>query len=107
MLTLLILSAAFGAAPAAGDFDLTDWSKARDRGWIFRDAQAGDHDGRIQVLDGRLALEDDRDGKPGWAEAALPQELAVAERVILQFRARFRKLGMADEGTGNHAILRL
>lgn len=107
MLMLLILGAAIGGAPAAGYFELADWSKAHERGWIFRDAHAGGQDGRIQVLDGRLSLEDDRDGKTGWAEASLPQELAVADRVNLKFRARFRKLGMADEGTGNQAILRL
>src|SRR5262245_50740002 len=103
MLFLMILGAALGVAPAGGYFELTDWTKARESGWVFRDAQTGNHDGRIQVLDGRLSLEDDGDGKTGFAEAALARELAVAERVNLHFRARFRQLGMADEGTGNQS----
>lgn len=107
VLTLLTACAASGAEPAAPYFELTDWSQARERGWIFRDARSGDHDGRIELVDGKLSLHDDRDGKPGWAEASLPQELSVADRVDVRFRARFQKLGMADEGTGGHAILRL
>lgn len=107
MLILLMMGAALGNQPAASYFELTDWSKARESGWIFRDSQSGDYDGRIQLVNQQISLEDDQEGKIGWAEAALPQELTVAERVNLRFRARFRQLGMADEGTGNNSLLRL
>jgi outer membrane protein assembly factor BamB len=95
------------AAIRAGDwFTVSDWSKAAEVGWQFRDASAG-YDGHITIADGKLMLEDDRDGKPDWAEANLPRKLAVADRMVLEFRARFEKLGMADEGTGNQSIMRL
>src|SRR5262245_346861 len=72
--SVLFATAAFlsgGKASAAESPSVTDWSTATRSGWAFLDGRTGGHDGRIRVLDGRLRLEDDADGKPDWAEAAL------------------------------------
>jgi outer membrane protein assembly factor BamB len=95
------------AKPQSGWFAITDWSRAAGQGWQFRDAESGRHDGRITVVDGKLSVEDNQDGTPDWAEAYLPGNLDVADRMIVEFRARFEQLGMADEGSGNQSILRL
>lgn len=107
MLIPLIIALALGSEPESRSFEMTDWSQARELGWVFRDSAAGGHDGRIQLMDGRLTIEDDADGTPDWAEVVWPRELKVADRVNLKFRTRLRRLGMADEGTGNQSLLRL
>src|SRR5579872_91683 len=80
-------------APARDGFVMADWSNAQDRGWTFRDARTGGRDGSVTVVDGHLVLEDSHDGNPDWAEAVLARELTLADRFVLEFRARFHKLG--------------
>ncbi len=114
---VVLVCAAIGAWQAAlaaddgktaGDWvDVPNWSRAGGQGWVFRDAQMGGHDGRVAATDDGLVLEDNQDGSPDWAEACLPRNLKTAGRISVEFRARFQKLGMADEGTGNLSILRL
>jgi outer membrane protein assembly factor BamB len=95
------------AQPAGDWIDIANWSRATTEGWQFRDAKSGGHDGRVDVTDEGLVLDDNQDGTPDWAEACLLRNLDTADRMIVEFRARFPKLGLADGGTGNQSILRL
>jgi hypothetical protein len=86
---------------------LTSWDQAATGGWVLRDRDHENHDGQIGLREGRLWMHDDRDAMPDWAEMALPREISVAESFALEFRGRFARLGLSDEGTGHKSLFRV
>lgn len=86
---------------------IVSWDEALQGGWRLLDRNREKRDGEIDVRDGHMSLRDDRDSQPDWAEAALARDIEVAESFALEFRARFRKLGLTDQSTGHKSLFRI
>ena len=105
-----LLAAGEAAKPSgssAAGIRVTAWDQAAASGWVLRDRDHEKYDGQVTVREGHLLLGDDRDAQPDWAEMALAREIAVPETFAIEFRGRFARLGLSDEGTGHKSLFRL
>lgn len=92
---------------AAPGFSIKTWDEKTTRDWIWRDATRHKQDGAVTFEQGMLRLRDKTSGTPDWAEAAYEHPIFVPENFVLEFRARFHKLGLADENTGHLSTIRM
>ncbi len=86
---------------------VSDWRLAKSAGWTFGGRDDSSHDGTITTDQGELQIADVAGHNTGSAEIAYPRALEGPERFALEFRARFTKLGLADESTGDKSVLSL
>jgi outer membrane protein assembly factor BamB len=95
------------AAAQAPILAVSDWRQAQRAGWTFGGRDDAKHDGTVTTDQGVLRIADVAGRNAGSAEIAYAGPLEGPERFALEFRARFAKLGLADESTGDKSLLSL